>query len=156
MNISMFHEMVETLRKNKEQFPVMENGIFRGIMGTTPGFWTLAGVTKNAMAHMEAAGWTGNYTKGLRRDHIKPVREFQYILMSREHSYDEFVALVKEYGQCVLCTKAENPSKGAGYGVTYTDADVIWIDAPFDTVEEISVRATKARAALFKNNKIAA
>lgn len=146
----VFFDLVETLRQGQDQIPAIQNGVFRGITNSMPGFWTLAGVTINALRQMEATGWKGNFAKGLKRDHIKSAHSFQKLLLSRRHTYEEFLALVADYGRCVLCTGAENPPKAAGYGNTYTDADVVWLDNPICTSREMSIKTTKARVALFK------
>lgn len=84
------------------------------------------------------------------RDHIKSVHSFQKMLFARHHTYEEFLALVADYGRCVLCTCDENPARSAGYGNTYTVADILWLKGPVCTAREMSIKTTKARVALFK------
>lgn len=147
----VFYDLVETLRHGQDEIPAIQNGVFRGITNFMPGFWTLVGVTKNALRRMEATGWNGNFAKGLRRDHIKSAHLFQKVLLTRHHTYEEFLALVADYGRCVLCTGDENPPRSAGYGNTYTDADILWLSDPVCTSREMSIKTTKARIALFKS-----
>ena len=114
------------------------------------GFCTLVGVTVNALRQMEAPGLQVNFAKDPRRDHIKSAHSFQKVLLARHHTYEEFLELVADHGRCVLCTGAENPSKAAGYGNTYTHADIVWFGEPICTSQEMSIKTTKARVALFK------
>jgi hypothetical protein len=141
--------MIEALRVGQGQMNGKLNGTFRGITNCMPGYWTIVGVTRAALAQMPASGWQGDVKKGLRSDHMKSAREFQSLLMSEPCTYGRFVDLVADYGRCVICTKAQNPPHKAGFGFTYFERDIHFLQQPFDTAQEVSVKAGKTRAQMF-------
>jgi len=149
----VFHKLIIQLSENRTESKKYENQIFRGITNVMPGYWTIVGVTREALSIMESRGWVGNFTKGLRRDHIKSAKSFQEIMLSNSYSYEEFVALTQEYGKCVLCTKSQNPPNRAGFGNAFGEKDVVWIpqDKVFDTAQEISLKSNKERAFFFRS-----
>jgi hypothetical protein len=145
----VFHELIEALRLGQQQIPDILGTTFRGVTNFMPGYWNVVGVTYDALAQMAATGWRGDFMKGLRRDHMKSVKEFQSLLMAAPCTYDRFVDLVADYGRCVICTKAQNPPDRAGYGYAYAESDIAFLPQPFDTAQENSVRSSQNRAKLF-------
>ena len=145
----VFHDLVTVWRDGIGEAPKVANGTFRGITNFMPGYWTIVGVTRNALAIMESRGWRGNFAKDLRRDHIKSGRDFQQLLHDQATSYAEFCEMVADYGRCIVCTKAENPPRTAGYGNTYTDADILWLPQPVDTATSMAIPTTREMAAHF-------
>lgn len=145
----VYHQLIEALRAGQGQIKGKLNGTFRGITNCMPGYWTVVGVTRDALAHMAATGWQGDFIKGLRRDHMKSAREFQSLLMAEPFTYERFVDLVADYGRCIICTKAQNPPHRAGYNFTYFDSDIRFLPQPFDTAQVFSVKGSKTKAQLF-------
>lgn len=145
----VFHELIEALRFGQRQIPDILGTTFRGVTNFMPGYWNVVGVTRDALAQMATTGWQGDFMKGLRRDHMKSVKNFQSLLMSAPCTYERFVDLVADYGRCIICTKAQNPPDRAGYGSTYSESDILFLSQPFDTAQENSVRSSKSRAKLF-------
>ena len=149
----VFHDIIAAWRAGIGETPKLANGTFRGITSWMPGYWTIVGITRNALAVMEARGFSGDFAKDLRRDHIKSGKEFQQRMLGEPTSYAEFCDLVADYGRVIVCTKAENPPHVAGYGNRYTDADIVWLAEPIETSSSIAVPANKRTAALFKTAK---
>ncbi len=146
----VFHKLILELYKNQHEEPTLNNQIFRGITNIMPGYWTIVGVTVQAIELMASRNWQGNFTRGLRRDHIRPTVEFKMRLMSKEHSYEEFIELTADYGKCILCTIGQNPAHGAGFGLAYTENDIRWLgDDEFDTARELAIAASQTRARIF-------
>lgn len=145
----VFHELIETLRLGQKQIPNILGATFRGVTNFMPGYWNVVGVTREALAQMAAAGWEGEFMEGLSRDHMKSVKDFQYELMKKPCTYENFVDLVADYGRCIICTKAQNPPKGTGFGTRYFEKDIIFLPQPFDTAQENALRSSKTRAKLF-------
>ncbi len=145
----VFHKLIEALRVGQAQMNGKVNGTFRGITNCMPGYWTVVGITRAALAQMAATGWQGDFMKGLRRDHMKSAREFQSLLMDKPCTYESFVDLVADYGRCIICTKAQNPPHKAGFGFKFFEGDVLFLSQPFDTAQEVSVKASKTRAQTF-------
>lgn len=147
----VYHQLIEALRAGQGQIDGKLNGTFRGITNCMPGYWTVVGVTRDALAQMAATGWQGDFTKDLRRDHMKPAREFQSLLMAKPYTYERFVDLVADYGRCVVCTKIQNPPNKAGFGFKYFDKDTIFLpkEKQFDTAQEVSMKSSKIRAEVF-------
>ncbi len=147
----VYHNLIEALRVGQGQIPKILGTTFRGVTNFMPGYWNVIGVTRDALAQMAATGWQGDFMKGLRRDHMKSVKEFQALLMAKPYTYEQFVDLVADYGRCVICTKAQNPPNSAGYGSKYSERDILFLPEPWDTAQENSVRSSKARAKIFES-----
>lgn len=147
----VYHNLIEALRVGQGQIPRILGTTFRGVTNFMPGYWNVVGVTRDALAQMAATGWQGDFMKGLRRDHMKSVKDFRALLMAKPCTYDQFVELVADYGRCVICTKAQNPSHGAGFGFKFFESDVIFLPEPWDTAQENSVRSSKARAEMLSS-----
>jgi len=145
----VFYDLIEALRLGQKQIPDILGTTFRGVTNFMPGYWTVVGVTRDALAQMAATGWQGDFMKGLRRDHMKSVKDFQSLLMAEPCTYERFVDLVADYGRCIICTKAQNPPDRAGFGSTYSESDILFLSQPFDTAQENSVRSSKSRAQVF-------
>jgi hypothetical protein len=144
----IFHDLVVAWRAGAAQSPEYVTNLFSSITLYMPGYWNIVGVTKRAHALMEARGWAGDFTKGLRRDHAKSRQDFQKRLLDQSTTYPEFVELVADYGRCILCTIDENPPRTAGYGNTYQDDDVLWLPEPIETAKLTSVYSKKMAARL--------
>jgi hypothetical protein len=145
----VFHDLVNAWRNGADQIPKLVNGTFRGITNAMPGYWTVVGITRKALEEMASSGWRS--AAGLRRDHIKSGRDFQQRLLDHAVTYDEFCDLVADYGRCIVCTKAENPARTAGYGNAYHDADIRWLSRPVDTSTSMTVPTTRVMTDLFRS-----
>jgi hypothetical protein len=148
--LKVFHELTAVLRQGSADVKDRQNGIFRGITNSMPGYWTIVGVTRKALEIMSVRNWRGEFTKDLRRDHMKSGRQFQEILMTQQVTYEDFCQLVEDYGRCVVCTSKENPPRTAGYGHTYFDSDIVWLPKPLETSTSMTVPATRATASMFR------
>jgi hypothetical protein len=145
----VFYDLIEALRLGQKQIPKILGATFRGVTNFMPGYWNVVGVTRDALAQMAAVGWEGEFMEGLSRDHMKSVKDFQSELMKKPCTYKRFTDLVADYGRCIICTKAQNTRKGAGFGTTYFEKDIIFLPQPFDTAQENSLRSSKTRAQMF-------
>ena len=150
----VYYEFVMSWRNHHASIAPVANGVFRGITSYVDGYSDIVGITKRAYAVMSERVWTGNYGKGLRRDHIKSAREFQEVLLTHpDLTYETFCALVADYGRCIVCTADENPSKKAGYGNAYKDEDVLWLAKTVSSHSSFAVPVGKKMVEVYKSAK---
>lgn len=71
------------------------------------------------------------------------------MLIDRSVTYEEFCDLVADYGRVVICTKAENPARSAGYGHTYVDSDILWLEESFCAATSMTVPVSLPMAAIY-------
>lgn len=116
-----------------------------------PNYYRTSSITRQALENLEAANWKSS--SGVRRDHRVSQREFAEILSERAANlgFEEFIKLLHVCNEVTIVTKAQNPSRTAGYGHAYSEKDILYFSESVDTTADYSLPLTKRHVEIYRS-----